>query len=217
MTTSTESPLLTDRFEEALQFAARVHARDPRKGTAIPYIAHLLGVCALILTDGGSEDEAIAGLLHDTLEDHPEDVQPDELERRFGPHVRSLVDGCTDTPPGYPGGPKPPWRERKEAYLAHLREAPPDALRVSLADKLDNARAILADYREIGEEVWSRFSAPRGEQLWYYRALVDAFRSAHPPGRLLEPFAECVSELERRATWLTGPDAGKPVDHNRTR
>lgn len=206
MPTSIESPLLTDRFQEALQFAARVHSRDHRKGTTIPYLAHLLGVCALILTDGGSEDEAIAGLLHDTLEDHPEEVQPEELERRFGPRVRSLIEGCTDTPPGYSGGPKPPWRERKEAYLAHLREAPPDALRVPLADKLDNVRAILTDYREIGEEVWSRFSASRADQLWYYRAVVDAFRRANPPGRLLEPFAECVTELERRAGG--GPRTG---------
>ena len=199
MPTATESPLLTDRFQQALQFAARIHSRDRRKGTTIPYIAHLLGVCAPILTDGGSEDEAIAGLLHDTLEDHPEDVPPEELERRFGPRVRSLVEGCTDTPPGFTGGPKPPWRERKEAYLAHLHQASAEALRVSLADKLDNVRAILADYREIGEEVWSRFNASRGEQLWYYRALVDAFGRARPPGRLLEPFAECVAELERRA------------------
>jgi (p)ppGpp synthase/HD superfamily hydrolase len=199
MPTATESPLLTDRFQDALLFAAQVHARDRRKGTIIPYIAHLLGVCALILTDGGSEDEAIAGLLHDTLEDHPQDVQPEALERRFGPRVRSLVEGCTDTPPGFTGGPKPPWHERKEAYLAHLHQASPEALRVSLADKLDNVRAILADYRQIGEEIWSRFSAPRGKQLWYYHALVDAFRRAHPPGRLLEPFAECVAELERRA------------------
>ena len=182
MRTTTEFPLLTDRFQDALVFAARIHARDPRKGTTIPYMAHLLGVCALILTDGGTEDEAIAGLLHDTLEDHPGEVRPEALERRFGPRVRSLVEGCTDTPPGFTGGPKPP-----------------EALRVSLADKLDNVRAILADYRQIGEEIWSRFSAPRGKQLWYYHALVDAFRRAHPPGRLLEPFAECVAELERRA------------------
>ena len=199
MPPSLTAPPLTTRFHDALGFAAQVHAPDVRKGTTILYIAHLLSVCALILADGGSEDEAIAGLLHDTLEDHPDLVTPEDLERRFGPRVRSMVESCTDTPPGYAGGPKPPWRERKQRYLEHLRLAPPDALRVTLADKLDNARAILADYRQLGEALWSRFNAGRSDQLWYYRALVETLREAGPPGRLLEPLEACVTELERRA------------------
>ena len=199
MPTSLNSSVVTDRFLEALNYATQIHAHDVRKGTRIPYIAHLLSVCSLVLADGGSEDEAIAGLLHDTLEDHPELVPPLELERRFGPRVRSLVEGCTDTPPGYAGGPKPSWRERKLRYLAHLRDGPADDLRVSLADKLDNARAILADYTQIGEALWSRFSAGRGEQLWYYRAVVETLRERRPPGRLLEQLERCVAELERVA------------------
>jgi (p)ppGpp synthase/HD superfamily hydrolase len=148
------------------------------------------------LTDGGLEDEAIAGLLHDMLEDHPDLVTPADLERRFGSHVRILVEGCTDTPPGYSGGPKPAWRQRKLDYLAHLRTASPEALRVSLADKLDNARAILADYRRHGDALWSRFTAGRDEQLWYYRSLVESFRAADPPGCMLEQLERCVGDLE---------------------
>jgi (p)ppGpp synthase/HD superfamily hydrolase len=197
MPSSLNSPPLTERFHEALGFAARIHAHDLRKGTTIPYVAHLLSVCSLILADGGSEDEAIAGLLHDTLEDHPDLVGRGEIETRFGSRVLALVEGCTDTPPGYVGGPKPPWRERKLRYLKHLREAPQGDLRVSLADKVDNARAILADYQQVGEALWSRFSAGRSEQLWYYRALVETLRKARPPGRLLEQLEHCVSEIER--------------------
>ena len=196
MPTPTDVALLTSRFDEALALAARVHAGDVRKGTGIPYLAHLLGVCALILTDGGDEDEAIAGLLHDTLEDHPDRVSREELESRFGSRVRRLVEGCTDTPADYSGGPKPPWRERKRQYLEHLRHAPPDALRVSLADKVDNARAIVADYRMLGEGIWSRFSAGEKDQLWYYRSLVDTIAAAGPPGRLLGELDGLVTGLE---------------------
>ncbi|MGH7509005.1 MAG: HD domain-containing protein [Gemmatimonadales bacterium] len=162
---------LSHRFRDALALAAQVHAGDVRKGTAVPYIAHLLSVCSLILVDGGDEDEAIAGLLHDTLEDHPDLVSRSELERRFGVRVLSLVVACTDTPPDYSGGPKPPWRERKLAYLRHLNSAPPKDLRVALADKVDNATAILADYERLGEALWSRFNAGRTDQLWYTTAL----------------------------------------------
>jgi (p)ppGpp synthase/HD superfamily hydrolase len=196
MPTANDVALLTARFDEALTLASRIHAGDERKGTRIPYIAHLLGVCALILADGGDEDEAIAGLLHDTLEDHPDQLSRSELESRFGARVRRIVEGCTDTPADYRGGPKPPWRERKLGYLEHLRHAGPDALRVSLADKLDNARAIVADYRIEGEALWSRFSAGRGDQLWYYRSLVEVIGAAGPPGRLLGQLEAQVTELE---------------------
>src|SRR4051794_23144726 len=165
MPTPDDITLLTPRFDEALTLAARVHRCDPRKGTRIPYLAHLLGVCALILTDGGDEDEAIAGLLHDTLEDHPDRISRSQLESLFGARVRRLVEACTDTPVDYRGGRKPPWRERKLRYLEHLRHAPPDELRVSLADKVDNARAMVTDYRLLGDALWGRFSAGRGDQL----------------------------------------------------
>lgn len=200
-------PFLTPRFEEALVFASRVHAHDLRKGTSIPYLAHVLGVCALVLVDGGDEDEAIAALLHDALEDHPETVQRDDIRERFGPRVLRLVEGCTDTPADFAGGAKPPWRDRKLAYLEHLREAGLDGYRVSLADKVDNARAILADYRALGDELWSRFRAGRAEQLWYYRSLVTAFRDIGVRGWLIDELDAIVSELEVLTTQAAGPDA----------
>lgn len=194
--TSVATAALTHRFEDALAFAAQVHAGDLRKGGGVPYIAHLLAVGALILGDGGDEDQAIAGLLHDTLEDHPDRVSRAELQSRFGARVLRLVEGCTDTPPEYTGGPKPHWRERKLRYLEHLRHAQPDLFRVALADKVDNARAAVADYRLLGEALWSRFNAGRQDQLWYYRSLVEVIRLANPPGHLLEQLEQEVTELE---------------------
>ena len=196
---------LTARFRDALDLATQVHSGDVRKGTTIPYIAHLLSVCSLILSDGGDEEEAIAGLLHDTLEDHPELVSRGDLSRRFGARVLSLVDGCTDTPPDYSGGPKPPWRERKAAYLRHLASAAPEDLRVALADKVDNARAVVTDYRILGEDLWSRFNAGRDDQLWYYRTLVETLGIKRPPGRLLEQLEAHVAELERMTDQVNPP------------
>ncbi len=188
---------LSDRFLEALAFAHRVHGNDTRKGTSIPYVAHLLSVCGSVLADGGDEDEAIAALLHDTLEDHADTVSRAELGQRFGERVLALVDVCTDTPADYRGGPKPPWRQRKAAYLEHLRRTPASDLRVAVADKLDNARAVLADYRDLGEALWPRFNAGREEQLWYFRSLVDDFRHAGVTGWLVDELDRTVSELER--------------------
>jgi GTP pyrophosphokinase len=190
---------LTDRFLEALAFAHRIHLGDVRKGTSIPYLAHLLSVCGTVLVDGGDEDEAIAALLHDALEDHADTVSREELASRFGARVRALVEVCTDTPADYRGGSKPPWRQRKTGYLEHLRHAAAADLRVSVADKLDNARAVLADYRELGESLWPRFNAGREDQLWYFRSLVDGFRAAGVRGRLIDELDRVVSELERLA------------------
>lgn len=189
--------MMSPRFEEALSFATRLHADDLRKGSDIPYLAHLLGTCALVLVDGGDEDEAIAALLHDALEDHPETVSREDILARFGSRVLDIVVVCTDTPPDYAGGRKPPWRDRKEAYLARIRASAPPALRVSLADKVDNARAILADYRAIGSGVWERFSAGEAEQLWYYESLVVAYRDAGVRSDLLAELSRVVAELGR--------------------
>jgi len=199
MTPASGPPQLTARFRDALTFAAEVHAGDVRKGAPVPYIAHLLSVCSLVLMDGGDEDEAIAALLHDTLEDHPELVTRPDLERRFGRRVRELVEACTDTPPDYAGGPKPPWRERKLYYLQHLASAPPEDLRVVLADKVDNARSVLTDYLRLGENLWSRFNAGREEQLWLYRTLLDTLTARRPPGRLLKQLTCYVADLEKEA------------------
>jgi (p)ppGpp synthase/HD superfamily hydrolase len=189
----------TPRFLDALSYAMHLHGTDDRKGTSVPYVAHLLGVCALVLADGGAEDEAIAALLHDALEDHPGEASKEAIAERFGGEVLSIVEACTDTPPGYKGGPKPPWRQRKTAYIEHLGNAGPQVCRVALADKLDNVRSILADYRSKGESLWSRFNAGKQDQLWFFRSLVRAFRSAGAIGFLVDEFDRTVSELERVA------------------
>jgi (p)ppGpp synthase/HD superfamily hydrolase len=183
---------LTTRFELALLYAHALHASQVRKASGIPYIAHLLSVAALVLEDGGDEDEVIAALLHDSIED--QDVTRAELEARFGPHVADIVAGCTDADVK----PKPPWRQRKEQYLAHLAHAAPGVLRVSLADKLHNARTILTDYRRLGDAVWERFKGRKDGTLWYYRELVRIYRerSASPH---VEELARVVAELERLA------------------
>ncbi len=188
---------VTPRFLKALTYAAKLHAADVRKGTTIPYIAHLLSVCALVLMDGGSEEEAVAALLHDSFEDHPEEVSREMIAQRFGQEVLAIVEACTDTPRDYKGGPKPPWRERKSAYLEHINSASPGALRVSLADKLDNAWSILAEYRTIGDKVWSRFNAGKEDQLWYYRSVVSAFRARGLDGFLLRELEDVVTQLEK--------------------
>ncbi len=181
------------RFEEALTYAARLHARQKRKGTAIPYVTHLMAVAAIVGEAGGSEDQIIAGLLHDAVEDQGGAPVLAEIRRRFGPAVAGIVDGCTDTDQI----PKPPWRARKEAYLAHLEEAPPEVLLVSCADKLHTARAIVADLRELGSEVWSRFSVGSGESLWYYESLCAAFRSRGLTERLVGELERTVAEMRR--------------------
>src|SRR5436305_7390897 len=145
---------LTSRFEEAITFATQLHAKQLRKGTTIPYIAHLLAVTSIVLENGGNEDEAIAALLHDAIEDQGGAATREEIRHRFGDTVVAIVDGCTDAEVI----PKPPWRARKEAYIAHVRQAPPSVRLVSGADKLHNARSILADYRVSGDALWQRFT-----------------------------------------------------------
>jgi len=191
------APTLGPRFQDALLLAVQTHDGELRKGTAeIPYVSHLLGVCALVLEDGGDEDEAIAALLHDTLEDHSEAVTKSDLERRFGARVADLVAACTDTPPDYRGGPKAPWRGRKAAYVERIREEPYPLCRVALADKLHNTRAVVLDHRRCGDEVWTRFNAPKEDQLGYHRALVGAFREAGAPKYLVDELDSLVRELE---------------------
>ena len=185
---------LSARFEAALPFAAGLHRDQVRKGTNTPYVSHLLGVAAIVLEHGGNEDEAIAALLHDAVEDQGGPPTLRAIHDRFGGAVAAIVAGCTDTDLV----PKPPWRPRKEAYVAHVASASPSVRLVSAADKLHNARTILADYRRHGDAVWERFSGGKEGSLWYYRALVDAFR-AHGRTPLLDELDRVVSELERLA------------------
>ncbi len=182
----------SERFQEALLYATHLHTGQVRKGTPVPYIAHLLAVAAIVLEHGGNEDEAIAALLHDAVEDQGGAATREDIRRRFGETVVQIVDGCTDAETI----PKPPWRPRKEAYLAHLREASPSVRLVSAADKLHNARAILADYRAVGDALWQRFSGGKEGTLWYYRSLVETLREAGTTP-LVEELARVVAELER--------------------
>lgn len=184
----------TTRFKDALAYTADAHAHQVRKGTAIPYIAHLLAVASIALEHGADEEEAIAALLHDVVEDAGGPPRLADVAARFGPRVAAIVDGCTDA---YVE-PKPTWHPRKEAYLAHLETASASVLLVSAADKLHNARAILADHRTIGPAIWDRFKGGRAGTLWYYRALADTF-TRRRPGRLAAELADVVSELERLA------------------
>ena len=172
--TSSCSPFLSRRFYLALDLAAGLHHGQCRKGTNIPYIAHLMSVCATVLENGGDEDLAIAALLHDAVEDQGGRATLETLGHLFGDRVAGVIAECSDTDQV----PKPPWRERKEAHLAHLRTASADARLVSAADKLNNLRNILADYRQLGEHLWARFNAGRDDQLWFYGSVISALREA---------------------------------------
>lgn len=175
MSMASSTTKLGPRFEDALLFATQQHAGQGRKGTPIPYIAHLMSVAALVLEAGGDEDLAIAGLLHDVVEDCGGKPMLEQVRERFGERVAGIVDGCTDT---YEH-PKPEWKQRKLNYLEHLRTADSDTRLVSTADKLHNARAILADYLAGGESVWERFKGGRDGTLWYYRTVTAELAQAY--------------------------------------
>ena len=194
MTDAYNAPFLTTRFDDALTYASQLHRLQTRKGNNIPYISHLLAVAAIALENGGDEDQAIAALLHDAVEDQGGLPRLAEIRARFGDAVAAMVADCTDAHEE----PKPEWHPRKEAYIASLAKKPARSLAVSLADKTHNAAAINADLRAHGETVWSRFTGGKGGTLWYYRALANAFR-AHAPGIAAERFAREVDEMEELA------------------
>lgn len=180
---------LGPRFRRAFLFAAEKHSGQARKTTTIPYIAHLMGVASLALEFGGDEDVAIAALLHDVVEDCGGEPMLKQVRRRFGKRVAHIVDGCTDS---YTD-PKPPWRARKEQYIRRLKSEDADTRLVSAADKLNNVRSVVADYREYGESIWARFSGGREGTLWYYRALLDEF--LRKPNRLVRELELAVKQL----------------------
>ena len=199
---------LSDRFNDALVYAHNLHRTQPRKGRDIPYIGHLLGVASLVLENGGDEDMAIAALLHDAVEDQGGLPRRDEIEERYGRRVAKIVMGCTDSDEIDPHR-KKPWCDRKVAYIEHVQhEADQDVLLVSIADKVHNARAILTDHFESGDVCFDRFSGRKDGTLWYYRALVEAFRhadtrhaddaNAFGRRRLLAELERVVNELESR-------------------
>ena len=185
--------ILTQRFHDALGYAMELHATQVRKGTTIPYLAHLLAVASLVIEHGSTEDEAIAALLHDAIEDQGGAPTREAIRRRFGDTVVTIVDGCTDAEVV----PKPPWQQRKEAYIAHLQHAPPAVHLVSIADKLHNARAILTDYRTLGDTLWARFNGGREGTLWYYQALLQVFREVGTaPVALIHELDLVIRQLE---------------------
>ena len=179
--------------------AEEVHEGVVRKGTDIPYLAHVVGVSALVMEFGGNEDEAIAGLLHDTIEDggDPTAIRA-QILNQFGPRVLEIVEAMTDAAPE-PGEEKPPWRERKEAYVAHLAGCDDAGVhRVCLSDKLYNLRAINADFAEIGDQLWERFTAEPTEQLWYFGSLSDAFATGRLAGTRAQQAFVAELNLMRR-------------------
>lgn len=189
--------MLSPRFDSALAYASDAHRRQRRKGTDTPYVAHLLAVCAVVLEHGGDEDQAIAALLHDVVEDQGGPPRLVDVERRFGKRVASIVGACSDAMVEDPAT-KPQWKERKQRYIAALAHHAPEVWLVSAADKLHNAHTILSDYREVREALWSRFKGGREGTLWYYRALADEFNRLMP-GRLAEALEETVARLEAAA------------------
>ncbi|HXY26432.1 MAG TPA: HD domain-containing protein [Candidatus Acidoferrum sp.] len=179
------------RFIEALGYAARLHARQVRKRTGRPYIGHLLSVTSIVIEYGGDEEMAIAALLHDAVEDQGGLPRLREIRRKFGKRVARIVDGCTDS---Y-GEPKPSWRTRKLAYLERVAKEQADVRLVSAADKLSNARETLHELSVHGESVFEKFEGKKEGTLWYYRALVDAYRKAGT-GPLIDELDRVVTELE---------------------
>lgn len=190
-------PVFTPTAMRAIAYAAHVHRDQRRKGTDVPYLAHLLGVAALVADEGGAETEVVAALLHDTAEDHGGEERLADVRRRFGASVEQIVRALSDSLEPE-GAAKEAWRPRKQRYLDELRsEQRPEVLRVSNADKLHNVRAVLTDYRAIGDAVWQRFQAPRDQQLAYYRELAAIFGERRAGAPLARELEEAVRELER--------------------
>ncbi|CEJ48081.1 HD domain-containing protein [Umezakia ovalisporum] len=189
-----KSTKLTAKFESALVYATRLHANQTRKTGGVPYIAHLLSVTALVLEAGGTEEEAIASLLHDSIEDQGGKVIRKEINDLFGETVAEIIDGCTewDTPP------KPPWKQRKQRYLQNLHHASPSVRLVSLADKLHNARSLLADWQQYGNSIWGQFKAGKEGTLWFYQELLKVY-TATGSDFMTDEFSRVINNLRQQS------------------
>ncbi|MEA5518016.1 HD domain-containing protein [Limnoraphis robusta CCNP1315] len=185
-----KSAKLTERFEQALVYAHRLHINQTRKVGNIPYIAHLLSVAALVLEAGGNEDEAISALLHDSIEDQGGAKTREEIRQQFGESVVNIVDGCTESET-YP---KPPWKERKLRYLAQIETASSSVQLVSLADKLHNGRSLLLECHKLGDEIWKFFPVGKAETLWFYDSLLQIYKKT-PYLQLVQEFRQVVNSL----------------------
>lgn len=204
MPEETPRAMYSERLDEAILLATRAFRHDARKATQIPYLCHLLQVMVWVGEYGGDEDQMIAAVLHDYLEDIPDSSEA-ELTDRFGPRVAGFVVDLSDTQEL----PKPPWKARKVAYIELLRQKPPELKLISACDKLHNATSIVGDLRRIGPAIWDRFTAPMAGTLWYYRAVAEALRDGwtHP---VLDRLDETVQEMHRGAgvSWPTPPAGG---------
>jgi (p)ppGpp synthase/HD superfamily hydrolase len=189
---SLKPPPLGIRLQQAFRYAAAKHDGQTRKKSAVPYLSHLMAVASLVLEAGGDEDMAMAALLHDVVEDCGGMPRLREIRKRFGPRVAKIVEGCTDSF----GEPKPEWVERKKDYLREVKHADAETRLVSAADKLHNVRTNLADYRQHGEAIWTRFNGKKEGTLWYYRALSDEYQRRNR-NRITHELAIAVEELER--------------------
>jgi len=202
-------PPLSSRFTEAVDYAQKIHTGF-RKGTRVPYLAHLLGVTAIVLGETGNlgipvtEDMAIAALLHDAVEDEGGMTRLRDIEVEFGRTVARIVEGCSDSFAAK-GRKKAPWMARKQAYIDRLPQEPPDTLLVSAADKLYNARSILEDYRQIGPQVWKRFHRGRDDQLWYFDTLLEIFTAKCPKWRIIQELERTVSQLRKISGGESSP------------
>jgi (p)ppGpp synthase/HD superfamily hydrolase len=196
---SLRPPTLGARLQRAFRYAAEKHAGQTRKQTAVPYLSHLMAVASLALEAGGDEDLAIAALLHDMVEDCGGMPRLREIRKRFGPRVARVVEGCTDSF----GEPKEEWIERKKDYLREVMHADAKTRLVSACDKLHNVRTILADYRQDGEAIWTRFTGKKGGTLWYYRALSDEYQH-RDTNRITRELEIAVTQLEMEVEEKSG-------------
>ncbi len=190
---------LSRRFTDAVEYARHLHIEN-RKGTGIPYMAHLLGVASLVMGEAGhapfpvTEEMVIAALLHDAAEDHGGTMRLHDIEHNFGKKVAAMVEGLSDSLVENAGA-KAPWKHRKQAYVEHLRTESAEVQLISIADKLYNARSILEDYRIVGPEIWKRFKRGRKDQLWYLDQLLGVFRKSDL-GRITDEYARVIRALK---------------------
>lgn len=188
---ATIGPMTSDRLNLGFALACQLHADQKKKGSNTAYLGHLLGVASIVIEFGGDEDQVIAALLHDAVEDQGGMETLETIRGAFGSRVADIVLACSDTAEN----PKPPWKDRKEAYLAHLVNASTEVLLVSAADKLYNARSIIQDYYLVGDEVWGRFNGGKKGTVWYFQSLAETFQQI-APGPIAAEVSRVVRELE---------------------
>jgi len=198
--------MLGQKFDEALALASELHREQNRKGTPTPYMSHLMAVAGIVLEANAYhqmdniEDVAIGALLHDAIEDQGHKINLEQIKDQFGDTVRRIVFECSDAIVTEIDGEKPPWKERKKAYLGKIANKSQETLLVSCADKLHNARCIMFDYDRIGDKIWDRFNAGKDGTVWYYKSLAEEFERAWPENPLLPDFQALVVRMKRAAS-----------------